>query len=218
MVRPCPERLTPDALAARYPRLYHMAEEGSWPSIRKRGLLSTTALLDLFELRGEPRAAIDARRRDRSVAIHHPAHGTAWVRDNLPVNETVLRRTLVGMTEEQYYRTLNGRVFFWVSTRRLDKLRNAPPYKDRLHDICRARHGRAAAAIRRRGRAVASELRRGAPSGQLSTRDRHFSPDPQLPVGRTQGRQRGAARGGHGPLRGARCRGLRRVRHDPIEV
>lgn len=130
-----PERLTPDALAARYPRLYHMAEEGSWPSIRERGLLSTTALLDLFELQGEPRAAIESRRRNRSVAIRHPTHGTAWIRDNLPVNETVLRRTLVGMTEEQYYRTLNGRVFFWVSTRRLDKLRNAPPYKERLHDI-----------------------------------------------------------------------------------
>jgi hypothetical protein len=129
------ERLTPAALAARYPRLYHMAEEGSWPSIRERGLLSTTALLDLFEIHGSERFALESRRRVKSVAIHHPEHGTAWIRDNLPINETVLRRTLEGMTEEEYYRTLNGRVFFWVAIRRLDKLRNAPPYKQRLHDI-----------------------------------------------------------------------------------
>ena len=30
------------------PTLYHMAEDRSWPSIRHRGLLSTTALLDLY--------------------------------------------------------------------------------------------------------------------------------------------------------------------------
>ena len=37
-----------DALCRTYPRLYHMATAGSWPSLRERGLLSTTALLELF--------------------------------------------------------------------------------------------------------------------------------------------------------------------------
>jgi hypothetical protein len=91
-----PERLTPESLATRYPRLYHMAEEGSWPSIREHGLLSTTALLDLFEVPDEERYALEACRRPDSVAIHHPVHGTAWIRDNKPINETVLRRTLKG--------------------------------------------------------------------------------------------------------------------------
>lgn len=27
-------------LIARYPQLYHMAEQGTWPAIQKRGLLS----------------------------------------------------------------------------------------------------------------------------------------------------------------------------------
>lgn len=129
------ERLTPQTLAARYPRLWHMAEAGSWPSIRRHGLLSTSALLDLFEVSGEEREAIEARRRTKTMPIHHPVHGTAWVRDNLPINETVLRRTLVGMEEEAFYRLLNGRVFFWVSERRLDTLRGAPPYRTRAHDI-----------------------------------------------------------------------------------
>ncbi len=132
---PTPSRLTPELLAARHPRLFHMAEEGTWPSIQKHGLLSTTALLDLFEVPAEDRHALEASRRPESVPIHHPIHGTAWIRDNRPINETVLRRTLKGLTEEQFYRTLNGRVFFWVSTDRLERLRNAPPYRSRRHDI-----------------------------------------------------------------------------------
>jgi hypothetical protein len=112
-----------------------MAEEGSWPSIQQHGLLSTTALLDLFEVPADERHALEARRRPESVPIHHPVHGRAWIRDNKPINETVLRRTLEGMTEEQFYRTLNSRVFFWVSTDRLDRLRAAPPYRNRRHDI-----------------------------------------------------------------------------------
>lgn len=130
-----PEKLTAETLAQRYPRLYHMAEEGSWISIQQHGLLSTTALLDLFEVPAEQRYGLEAQRRPETVPIHHPAHGTAWIRDNKPINETVLRRTLEGMTEEEFYRTLNSRVFFWVSTDRLDRLRNAPPYRGRRHDI-----------------------------------------------------------------------------------
>jgi hypothetical protein len=112
-----------------------MAEAGSWDSIRRHGLLSTSALLDLFEIVGDERAAIESHRRPEPVAITHPKHGTAWIRDNKPINETVLRRTLLGMTEDEWYRTLNARVFFWLSTDRLDRLRNAGPYRLRSHDI-----------------------------------------------------------------------------------
>lgn len=127
--------LTATDIAKRWPRLYHMAEAGSWPSVQLHGLLSTSALLDLFEITGAERDAIESARRPESVAIHHPEHGTAWIRDNKPINETVLRRTLVGMTEAEWYRSLNGRVFFWLTTDRLDRLRAAPPYRDREHDI-----------------------------------------------------------------------------------
>jgi len=112
-----------------------MAEAGSWPSIQRHGLLSTSALLDLFEIHGTQRQAIEGARRAESVEIKHPVHGSAWIRDNKPINETVLRRTLVGMSEAEWYRTLNGRVFFWLTEARLDRLRNAPPYRDRDHDI-----------------------------------------------------------------------------------
>ena len=47
-----------DLLIELYPRLYHMAHAGSWPMIQRHGLLSTTALLDLFEIGGERRFAL----------------------------------------------------------------------------------------------------------------------------------------------------------------
>ncbi len=122
-------------MADRWPRLFHMAEAGSWPAIQRHGLLSTTALLDLFEIEGELRDRLESARRPDSVAIEHPVHGTAWIRDNKPINQTVLRRTLVGMTEPEFYRLLNGRVFLWLTEKRLAKLRAAPPYRDRRHDI-----------------------------------------------------------------------------------
>ena len=112
-----------------------MAEAGSWRSIERHGLLSTSALLDLFEVHSSEREKLEGRRRPRSVPIHHPVHGTAWIRDNIPIIETVLARTLEGMTLAEWYRTLNSRVFFWVSEGRLNRLRNAPPYRHRTHDI-----------------------------------------------------------------------------------
>ena len=130
-----PDKLTAAYISSRWPRLYHMAEAGSWPSIQAHGLLSTSALLDLFQITGGQREMIEATRRPESVAIEHPVHGTAWIRDNKPINETVLRRTLVGMSEAEWYRTLNRRVFLWLTTDRLDRLRNAPPYRDREHDV-----------------------------------------------------------------------------------
>ena len=127
--------LTPEYIAKRWPRLFHMAEKGSWKSIKKHGLRSTTALLDLFEVHENERDPIESARRLDSVRIEHPVHGVAWIRDNKPINETVLRRTLVGMSEADWYRTLNGRVFFWLSKNRVKSLRNAPAYRDRKHDL-----------------------------------------------------------------------------------
>ena len=70
-----------ETLWTKYPQMYHMAELGSWPSIRKRGLLSTSALLDLFEWPRKDRVAIETRRRSEPVTLTHPAHGMAVIRD-----------------------------------------------------------------------------------------------------------------------------------------
>lgn len=130
-----PITLTASYIAERWPRLFHMAEAGSWPSIQQHGLLSTSALLDLYEISEPERDSIEAARRAESVEITHPQYGSALIRDNKPINSTVLRRTLVGMSEADWYRTLNSRVFFWLTEDRLDRLRRAGPYREREHDI-----------------------------------------------------------------------------------
>jgi hypothetical protein len=130
-----PAKLSAGYITERWPHLFHMAEAGSWPSIRRNGLLSTTALLDRFEISGPDRVPIESQRRAHAVEIHHPSLGSAWIRDNKPINQTVLERTLVGMNLSQWYQTLNNRVFFWLTRERLDRLRDARPYRNRPHDL-----------------------------------------------------------------------------------
>lgn len=115
---------------SRFPRLWHMAADGAWPSIQSRGLLSTSALLDLFEVPVSKREPLETQRRHESVTIRHPEHGLAVIRDQKPIIESVLERTLDGMTPADWYRTLNNRVFFWLSTHRLNRMREAPPYRN----------------------------------------------------------------------------------------
>ncbi len=123
-------------LLADCPVLYHMAERGSWPSIQKHGLLSTSALLDLYGIDGEEREAIEARRRPQSVAISRPKLGRAVVRDQKPMDDAGLRRCLEdGLTPEAWYRLLNGKVFFWLTRERLFRLVGAKPYRDLEHDV-----------------------------------------------------------------------------------
>ncbi|QIN80800.1 hypothetical protein GBA65_12730 [Rubrobacter marinus] len=110
-----------------------MAEDGSWESIRSVGLLSTSALLDRFEVRGERRREIESSRRPEIVEIQHPELGRAFVRDNKPMQEKTLERCLVGMTPREWYENLNRRVFFWVDEKRLRKLLGARAYRERPH-------------------------------------------------------------------------------------
>jgi hypothetical protein len=127
--------ITIDQLTTYYPRLYHMAEKGIWPSIERHGLLSTTALLDLFEINGDLRRRIETEHRPQSVTITHPKHGNATIRDQKPMREGPLRECLQGMTPRQWYSMLNGRVFFWVTEDRVQTLLNAKAYRDHIHTV-----------------------------------------------------------------------------------
>jgi hypothetical protein len=110
-----------------------MAEDASWENIRRLGLLSTSALLDRFEVEGRRRFEIESRRRPEIVQIEHPEHGRVLVRDNKPMQEKVLERCLVGMSPREWYETLNRRVFFWADRSRLLRLLGARAYRDRPH-------------------------------------------------------------------------------------
>lgn len=122
-------------LATRYPVVYHMAELGTWPSIKKHGLLSTAALLDLFEVKGARRATIESQWRPWGETIEHPVHGRAVIRDQRPMPENELRPLLTGIEPRDWYKLLNGKVFFWAEEYRLRKLLGAVMYRDRSHDV-----------------------------------------------------------------------------------
>lgn len=124
-----------DRFAALYPRLYHMAESGSWPSIRERGLLGTTALLDLFEIDASQRREIESQWRRSTVPISHPIQGTALIRDQWPMPPKHLAGGLDGMTPQQWYEFLNRKAFLWLSEKRLMRMLNAVPYRNTAHDV-----------------------------------------------------------------------------------
>src|SRR5438552_4265475 len=117
-------------LAGVYPRLFHVAHADAWPSIERNGLLSTSALMDLFEVQPAARRDIERRRRPGSVTISHPVHGTANIRDQKPLVEKRLVESLVGMTAEEWYEFLNHHVFLWPTEKRVMTMLRARAYRE----------------------------------------------------------------------------------------
>ena len=125
-----------DKFIVDYPYIYHMAEYGSFENISKHGLLSTSALLDLYEVTGEKRYALEKCRRDRAVKIIHPTYGTAVIRDQKPMSDGKLSRCLDdGLTPKDWYQIINTMVFFWATKERLVRFLSTSGYKDKMQTI-----------------------------------------------------------------------------------
>src|ERR1700689_802370 len=117
-----------------------MAEKGSWSSICKHGLLSTSALLDLYKVEGAERAKIENVRRPKGVSLTAPGLPGAVVRDQLPMDDAGLRRCLPAHIEPaDWYRLLNNKVFFWLTRERLLVLLGAGAYRKEPHDVIEVR-------------------------------------------------------------------------------
>lgn len=127
--------MRPEEIATHYPRLFHMANVGSWPSIRHHGLLSTQALVDLYGVDGELRERILRSRRNESIPLEREGLTRAVVRDQLPLREKSLEQCLTDMTLEEWLETLNSRVFFWLDEPHLENLLGARAYKADAHDV-----------------------------------------------------------------------------------
>jgi hypothetical protein len=112
-----------------------MAEAATWPSIRQHGLLSTSALLDLYGVGGEDRRRIESCRRSESVTIRHVDFGPAVIRDQKPMSEGALQKCLKEMTPTEWYRLLNSKVFFWLTAERVTRLLSARAYRSREHTV-----------------------------------------------------------------------------------
>jgi hypothetical protein len=127
--------MTLDQVVLHYPRVYHMANAGTCDSIRQRGLLSTTALLDLFGITGQKRYLIESCHRPTQVEIHDPHHDVAIIRDQVPMRERALEVCLEGITPRGWYELLNRKVFFWVTDLRLEMLLRAKLYRNQEHTV-----------------------------------------------------------------------------------
>lgn len=124
-----------NSLIARYPTLYHMAERDSWPSIKATGLLSTTAVLDRFNITGQQRYALEEEHRPEKVAVGPPG-AQIVLRDQKPMPPSRLEEALIdGTTPRQWYKFLNGRVFMWAKEERLLGLLGARHYRNLEHDV-----------------------------------------------------------------------------------
>jgi len=127
--------VTIEQLAAKYPRLYHMAAFNAWESIRKHGLLSTSRLLDLFEIEACERAKIETAKRWESVPIEHKVYGRAVIRDQKPLSEAKLEKCLEDCDLARWFQMLNSHVFFWLHIDRLKTLMSAREYRGKTHTV-----------------------------------------------------------------------------------
>ncbi|MBS2130047.1 DUF7002 family protein [Burkholderia thailandensis] len=113
-----------------------MAERDTWESIRTRGLLSTSAVLDHFGLTGADRVQYESQQRPikMEVILNHPA--SIVLRDQKPMPRSRLITALQdGITPEDWYRIINAKVFFWATRTRLLSLLNARDYRLLEHDV-----------------------------------------------------------------------------------
>jgi hypothetical protein len=113
-----------------------MAEDGSFESIKAHGLLSTSSLLDLYDINGDERGALESRRRPESVTISKEGFPDAIVRDQKPMTESALKKCLADdITPGQWFEILNDRAFFWLSRERLRGLLGARAYRGRPQTV-----------------------------------------------------------------------------------
>lgn len=123
-----------DVLVRRYPRLYHMAERETWPSIKKHGLLSTSAVLDFHGITGSEREGFERKHRHEKVAVG--ANVPIVLRDQKPMAPDRLAQALQdGITPTEWYELLNAKVFMWAREERLLNLLNARHYRALEHDV-----------------------------------------------------------------------------------
>ena len=128
--------MTAKELADRLPRLYHVTEPGVRASILKHGLLSTEAILDLWQIEGKQRAELLQRRRAEAVPLEHPTHGQIILNDQRPLSMKGLSGCLDdGLEPVDWLRILNRKVFFWPNAKQLERLTNARMDRNRERSV-----------------------------------------------------------------------------------
>lgn len=129
-------RLNNEEFYRKYPRVYHMAQNGSWESIKKFGLLSTVALLDKWGVTGKTREEIESNYRSQNIKITHDDYGMAVIRDQKPIKPEHLNRCLPPkISVNDWYRFINNKVFFWADWISLKWFISANEYIRKMHIV-----------------------------------------------------------------------------------
>jgi hypothetical protein len=123
--------VTIEQLAAKYPLLWHMADPRNLSGILKRGMMATSALLDLLGLDKAERSVHERERRPDEVVFEHDEHGTIVLRDQKPLSMARLTGALTEGTPSDFLAFINGRVFFWPTEERLKTMNAARAYRER---------------------------------------------------------------------------------------
>ncbi|WP_436835664.1 DUF7002 family protein [Clavibacter michiganensis] len=124
-----------EELISNHPRLYHMAEAGSWPTIQEFGLMTTENIVHSSNLAREVMQEVLSNRRAQSINLPHPVLGTVVIRDQGPLNLANLDLGASGGTVEEWLHELNSRVFFWLHSAKLSQLLKARRYRNSEQDV-----------------------------------------------------------------------------------
>jgi hypothetical protein len=113
-----------------------MAEDGSWPNILKYGLLSTTAILDKWEIVDNERNRLESQLRPKIITLNHKKYGEAKLRDQKAMKPDLLSKCLPkNISIEDWCRYINGKVFFWTNWSDLKIFLSAQSYINKPHVV-----------------------------------------------------------------------------------
>lgn len=113
-----------------------MAEDGSWSNIQKYGLLSTTAILDKWDINGDERKKLETELRPDIKKLHHAVYGTSKLRDQKAMNPSLLSMSLPPeISVGDWCKFINGKVFFWANWKSLKWMLSAQAYIARPHVV-----------------------------------------------------------------------------------
>lgn len=128
--------MTPEQLAIIHPQLFHVTQPGAWQSIKRYGLLSTEAAMNLFEAPEALRVVVRSAPRPETVPLHHPNYGVMELNDQKPMTAAALARCLTGgLAPADWLSILNSRVFFWPDEKGLQSLLGARMNRGRARDV-----------------------------------------------------------------------------------
>jgi hypothetical protein len=123
--------VTIEQLAVKYPLLWHMADPRNLSGIIQRGMMATSALLNLLDLDEAERSVHERERRPEDVVFEHDEYGTIVLRDQKPLSIARLTGVLTEGTASNFLAFINGRVFFWPTEERLKTMNAARAYRER---------------------------------------------------------------------------------------